>query len=132
MSTDLFKAILAMDSYNRGYGAGINLTGTQVGDATILKDSSVLKDGEQRLDQPAGFYAIAYQEGTNGPVTISYRGTDDPTIFSLSGDIWSGWTIGSGNQNADQADLAFEFYKTAANTNELVSETTTSHGRCAA
>ena len=131
MSTDIFKAILAMDSYNRGYGAGINLTGTQVGAASILKDSSVLTDGEQRLDQPAGFYAIAYQEADGG-VTISYRGTDDPTIFSLSGDIWSGWMTGSGIQNTDQADLAFQFYKTAANANELVSETTIFHERCAA
>jgi hypothetical protein len=40
MTPELFKAILAMDSYNRDPGAGINLTeagasGTQIGSATV-------------------------------------------------------------------------------------------------
>jgi hypothetical protein len=33
MSDDLFLAILAMDAYNRGYNAGVNMTGGQIGNA---------------------------------------------------------------------------------------------------
>jgi hypothetical protein len=36
MNSNLFKAILAMDSYNRGYGATVEMTGNQVGLVTIL------------------------------------------------------------------------------------------------
>lgn len=45
MSTDLFKAILAMDSYNRGYGAGIKLSepvasvGQKIGNTTVIAQS---------------------------------------------------------------------------------------------
>lgn len=35
ISNDLFLAILAMDSYNRGYNAGINISGNTLGTATI-------------------------------------------------------------------------------------------------
>jgi hypothetical protein len=42
MSDDLFQAILAMDAYNRGYGAGLNVSGNQIGNATVGADSSVL------------------------------------------------------------------------------------------
>lgn len=35
MNRDLFLAILAMDSYNRGYLPGINLTGSSIGAAFI-------------------------------------------------------------------------------------------------
>lgn len=36
ISYDLFNAILAMDSYNRGYDAEINLATNSVGNAKIL------------------------------------------------------------------------------------------------
>ncbi len=88
---DLLLAILAMDSYNRGYGAGLadgegELTvdgfdadglggiGSKIGDATFLKQS------DSKLDSPevaAGFYAAAYQL-PDGEVVISYRGTEPP------------------------------------------------------
>jgi hypothetical protein len=42
MTNALTNAILSMDAYNRGYAAGINLTGTAVGNATILTDSTVV------------------------------------------------------------------------------------------
>jgi hypothetical protein len=35
-SNPLFAAILAMDSYHRGSDAGLNVGGTQIGDAAIL------------------------------------------------------------------------------------------------
>lgn len=58
MNRDLFLAILAMDSYNRGYGVGVgglNESG-QLGLATLLPATSSQKAGWQ----DAGFYAIAY------------------------------------------------------------------------
>jgi hypothetical protein len=40
MNEDVFRAILAMDSYNRGYNAGITgLSGTQIGNATVSTQS---------------------------------------------------------------------------------------------
>ena len=30
ISADLFRAILAMDSYNRGYNPGLNISGNQI------------------------------------------------------------------------------------------------------
>lgn len=41
MDPDLFKAILAPDSYNRGYEKGLNLPDTlgRIGNAEILRDS---------------------------------------------------------------------------------------------
>ena len=41
MNRELFLAILAMDSYNRGYGAGVNMpaSATHIGLAEILPDS---------------------------------------------------------------------------------------------
>jgi len=77
-----------MDAYNRGYDPGISISGSVIGNATIIKDSFVLGEttilGETyRNDQLSSFYGIAYQiKDTNGNITdtvISYRGTDDPT-----------------------------------------------------
>ena len=78
ISPELFTAILSMDSYNRGYDAGIAGLGEsgQIGNATILTrvDSGI--SNEQHLEwQAAGFYAVAYQ--WNGETVISYRGTDN-------------------------------------------------------
>ncbi|MFT4025919.1 MAG: hypothetical protein QM676_03840 [Novosphingobium sp.] len=126
MNRDLYLAILAMDSYNRGYGAGINLPETnRIGNATIGIDSSIFLDSnDNRRDIPASFYAIAYDmTGVAGFVTgekvISYRGTDDvgslSSLFS-DGDIVNGWLIGGGSPIETQARLAVEFY------NALVAE----------
>jgi hypothetical protein len=43
ISKDLFLAILSMDAYNRGYGAGLNLSGTSIGNASISQTSSIIK-----------------------------------------------------------------------------------------
>jgi ribosome modulation factor len=73
---DLFRAILAMDAYNRGYNAGIGapetgLAGTQIGLASIgTASSSALNSAERN----ASFYAQSYT--LNGKTVISYRGTD--------------------------------------------------------
>ena len=75
LSNDLFLAILSMDSYNRGYDAGITGLGgegARIGAATIAKDAEQLLSAWEA--QAAGVYAVAYQ--WNGETVISYRGTD--------------------------------------------------------
>ena len=73
VSPNLMYAILSMDSYNRGYNAGISglgSIGSQIGLATVGKDSSqLLSAGE---DFGAGFYAVA--NNYDGGTVISYRG----------------------------------------------------------
>ena len=64
----LFKAILSMDSYTRGYDAGIefylaeNTVSKQIGDYTITAHSSDLtnSNGDTNVDDDIGFYAMAY------------------------------------------------------------------------
>lgn len=88
ISKDLFLAILSMDSYNQGYGRGINHGKTQIGSATINTDSEeVFRDPSSDPETPtsaqaAGFYAIAYDVKASGvagidsdTTVISYRGT---------------------------------------------------------
>ena len=118
-SESLLLSILAMDAYNRGYGAGLadqqsadpdglGLSGF-VGPATIL----ALPEGiDVNGWQAANFYAIAYTIGGGvegiapGATVISYRGTDN-----IGADIWSGWTIGAGwIGSGTQADEALAFY----------------------
>ena len=66
--TDLIYAILAMDSYNRGYGFGIkNLpVSGDIGKYSILTDASNELDSAAVFT--AGFYAIAYKnaDGNSG------------------------------------------------------------------
>lgn len=120
---DVFNAILAMDSYNRGYGRGLNEPGNSnlLGLATVVSDSAILKDAAgNRLDSRAGFYASAYmwteKNGTQH-IAISYRGTNpdfnwnlrqflDSPVFK---DAWNGWRLAGGYDNAGQAQLALQF-----------------------
>ena len=95
ISKELFLSILAMDSYNRGYDAGItglsdNSNGTvAIGGATI---SGNVQDFDLPGDpQGAGFYAIAYD--WNGETVISYRGTNDYLSWSTANDAFSGWAV---------------------------------------
>lgn len=69
---DLIYAILAMDSYNRGYGLGIQDLPSQgfLGNYQIYRQSNVAVGSDEFN---AGFYAIAYQDAA-GNVVISYRG----------------------------------------------------------
>ncbi len=111
MSSDLFLSILAMDSYNRGYGQGVNelpvaLNSTKIGDATIIRQSDILSNTP---GVNAGFYAIAYNV-TNvsgfsaNDTVIAFRGTnfnfnstvsdflDSPAVL----DAINGWSVGAG------------------------------------
>jgi serralysin len=103
--TNLDFAVLSLDSYNRGYGPFIQISGSTIGGLTIVRDSVTLNvdpNDPNRVDQAANFYAAAYQD-SSGNIVISYRGTDNP-----GGDI-PGWTGGAGFQTR-QAELAAEFY----------------------
>jgi len=85
-------------------------TGQQIGAAKVIDID--LPEGSQ----DAGFYAIAYEvpagawEGlTEDTIVISYRGTD-----GFLTDFGTGYGIGNGNYEAEQAKLAAEFYAAVA------------------
>ncbi|MES2677610.1 MAG: calcium-binding protein, partial [Pseudomonadota bacterium] len=100
----LLNAILAMDSYNRGYGEKVkdlpSTKGTKIGNAVIQKQSEI---NPTSSEVNASFYAISYTH--NNETIISYRGTDNAL------DTATGWTTGSGAHKSDQAYLAADFYK---------------------
>jgi hypothetical protein len=99
ISQDVVYAILALDSYNRGYGEGVPDLGglnSAIGNYTIV-DQSDTEEGS--VGVAASFYAAAYKD-SSGDIVISYRGTDNP----LGGDI-TAWTGGAGFQTR-QAELA--------------------------
>ena len=106
ISDELVMALLSMDSYRRGYNAGIsdgvNVVGNTdtdglgevgfVGNAEIYPRSEIgISDAQFKAWEAAGFYAVAYKimdENGNAKIVISYRATDsvgellttDPTI----------------------------------------------------
>ena len=67
ISKDLFLALLSMDVYNRGYGAGLSFDGNSeesdgsvaLGNAIIVKN--LRNAGLLQEAQAAGFYAVAYK-----------------------------------------------------------------------
>jgi hypothetical protein len=98
INPDLFRAILALDSYNRQYNPGINLTGygNQIGYATVAL-SSVDPAAGISGGQAASFFAQAYT--WNGTTVISFRGTDKafPSWQNGTlGDFANGWFTGAG------------------------------------
>jgi len=93
ISNDLFLAILAMDSYNRGDSPRVNVSGNALGDAVLGLSRSISSDG---------FSAQAYNWG--GQTVISYRGTDQLI------DVLTGWITGAGVLGP-QADDAAQFYQ---------------------
>jgi len=122
ISPELLYAILAMDSYNRGYDEGIVLPdakGTAIGPAKI---SDRIQDFEGFASQAeaAGFYASAYE--VDGAVVISYRGTDKnialDTFWSDApgSDLWNGYGTFLGSPLTEQARLAAEFYQSVTDT----------------
>ena len=103
VSNELMLAILAMDSYNRGYDAGIgdgqnvvdSVDTDGLGEAGSTIGNAAVIDVDLPLgSEAAGFYAIAYQ--WNGETVISYRGTDNPNPLAEGSDFWNGWTLGAG------------------------------------
>jgi hypothetical protein len=143
LNRDLFLAILSMDSYNRGYGRGINFgqntgqasrneVGSRLGNATILRDAN---DAEGKA-QAAGFYAIAYQVSgvsgiADGTTVIAFRGTDTAGGALLT-DVFNGWSLGGGLPST-QSDLMIKFYQAVARSQGVTEDwrtaniTTTGH-----
>ena len=76
-SKDLLLAILAMDSYNQGYGEGLKIDATQIGTATRIGAANGMPldaaTAQSWID--AGFYASSY------------------TLTSAVGDLSAGTTI---------------------------------------
>jgi hypothetical protein len=134
MNRDLFLAILSLDSYNRGYGRGVNFgpnsaapirneAGARIGNATVLNVD--LPQGSQA----AGFYAIAYQVSgvsgiADGTTVIAFRGSDNiPGLWDIftnyvtgtpsNSDANSGFGIAVGSPYGPQAALAIRFYQAA-------------------
>jgi len=88
ISDDLMLAILAMDSYNRGYGEridGLGGLGSEIGNATLITDSEATAETSSSA-RDLSFYAAAY--AYDGETIISNRGTDDS---GLSADLSTGW-----------------------------------------
>ncbi len=123
ISDPLFKAILAMDSYNRGYGQGIDMPDgidsksgihSKIGNATFSKQSDIEAGSEEVT---AGFYATAYKL-SSGETVISYRGTDKNFSFpfwpDVGSDMWNGYGTAIGNPASLQSKLALKFYHDVA------------------
>ena len=114
MNRSLFLAILAMDSYNRGYGVGVEGLDEEghIGNATFIPTPS------QTGWQAAGFYAIAYDMTgvagfTAGERVISYRGTDGASDFYAYG-IGLGQPFALTGGLTNQARLTIEIYRAVA------------------
>ena len=123
---DLFRAVLALDVYRRGYNSGLNLGETgQIGDATIGRSSGYEENGQVgaligNIDhETIGFFAQEYTL-SDGTKIIGYRGTDDDfTLPSLAladpfapgpwTDMENGFGIGVGSPIGPQALAALEF-----------------------
>ncbi|WP_447971535.1 calcium-binding protein [Nitrospira sp. M1] len=122
ISRDLFLAILSMDSYNRGYNAGINDGGANDPDGlgglgSKIGNATVIEQDISPEAQAAGFYAVAYE--WNGETIISYRGTDSFATLPWNdqgGDFWNGYGTGAGSGTSEQARLAAEFYQAVTGT----------------
>ena len=105
--TDLIYAILAMDSYNRGYGFGITdlPSSGKIGSYQITRQSDVQVGSTART---AGFYAIAYKNAATDETVISYRGTDVKYPFYNSSstmggsDVDNGYGIATGHSQSPQ------------------------------
>lgn len=129
ISKDLFLSILAMDAYNRGYGEGIRELGgigAKVGSAEILRQSDT-EAGTAGVN--ASFYALSYtitDDGVDGldegTQVLSFRGTDyynnpdDPFLQRVrdgTADLFQGWSLGGGMENAGQAQLTIDFFESA-------------------
>jgi hypothetical protein len=120
MNDALYRAIFAMDAYNRGYDQSVRILtsdslagqreqGRKLGNATIIQ--SDISDAARS----AGFYGIAYSYGESK--IISYRGTDrfvPDIIRGIGSDIDNGWPLGFGSTYSAQGSLAIDFYRSVA------------------
>ena len=112
---DLFRAVLALDVYHRGYNSGLNLGETgQIGDATIGRSSGYEENGQVgapigNIDhETIGFFAQEYTL-SDGTKIIGYRGTDDEFSVGGNGDVLNGYGIAVGRPDRPRLRLQSEF-----------------------
>ncbi len=116
INPDIIYAILSLDSYNRGYGAGIILSDSSIGNYSIAQSSSDLIGLAPTSN--IGFYAQVYTLGTEK--IISFRGTDN-----LVQDAAEGWILGGGFTTAPQGMAALDMYEAVVGDgNELTADIT--------
>ena len=118
MNRDVFIAVLAMDSYNRGYNAGIDFgqgsdsVGKEIGLSFISSHSS---DATDSNEVNGGFYALSYTVNgvdniADGQTVISFRGTDSIQGDKTQGsDLVNGWSSFTGLGSSSQFALARAF-----------------------
>jgi Ca2+-binding RTX toxin-like protein len=103
----VFQALLAMDSYHRGYDAGVVVPGKKLGLATFRSDSQAFGG------QDIGFYASVYD--WDGKTVISFRGTTFASsvgqIPAFASDIIEGWSMFLGFGPNRQPGYAKAFYE---------------------
>lgn len=69
MNEKLMKAILALDSYNRGYDEGIKIVDSNLVVGSTLGNYTIIQQSDYQTDTDgvdAGFYTIAYQNTASG------------------------------------------------------------------
>ena len=108
ISKELLLAILSMDSYNQGYGKGLETGTTHIGNASLLGPADGVPAGMLFQWLSSGFYAAAYD--TPYGQVISYRGTDVLNPLNPANDIINGWVSATGTVTT-QATLSLDFYK---------------------
>jgi hypothetical protein len=125
-------AVLAMDSYNRGFASAEDATKTQwlttqgIQPFWTSEEMSIENTGLEDVVSltETGFYAAAYL--VNGEVVISYRGTDDAY------DMPYGWPIVPGGIPATdlgvQSQLAIMAYREVAAQSEAQGKTISTTG----
>ena len=112
MNPVVFQALVAMDAYNRGLRQGVKTGVSRLGNAVVLENSDQLL-GEARAN--TGFVATSYF--WNRQQVISFRGTDPESFSEFTKDVTYGCPLGAGNNSADQAQQAIEFYKNVVGVN---------------
>ena len=119
MNREVFLSLLALDSYNREYGANVEIAGSSLGSARILdREAFGIDDNVYAAWQAADFYGVAYE--WNGQTVISYRGTNFEFASAaefinspLYNDVFGGWILGGGFSSTSQGSLATPFYMSA-------------------
>ncbi len=114
----LMLAVLAMNAYDEGYGAGINVGDNNTGIGPNLGNAKVTTVVEQILSSAKsdGFAATAYTL-SDGTSVIAYRGTDNPTLLNLlfpdgilGGSDLSAYPLAIGSYTTAQSIDAAQFY----------------------
>jgi Ca2+-binding RTX toxin-like protein len=112
MNRDLLLAILAMDSYNRGYNARVSFNGNDDTYGSSIGTASVIASKGDVTAQQASYYSIAYslgpEAGGSNQIVIAYRGTDMDHIANTA---INSYPVALGYPDTNQSEMAAEFYK---------------------